>query len=81
MNSAVTNTPIDQRGAGEEEADYRSGGTYHYSDFRDIAHPIRGSARHYPLLAPVEVGRLSRVALRYGARLSREWIALYNRRT
>ena len=39
VNSGITNTPIDQRANCEEEADYRSEGTYNYTDFRDIAHP------------------------------------------
>jgi alpha-amylase len=82
VNSGITNTPIDQRANCEEEADYRSEGTYNYTDFRDIAHPdprVRRDIERYLLQLKSLGYRGWRYDMVHGYHA--RWIALYNRLT
>jgi alpha-amylase len=82
VNSGITNTPIDQRANCEEEADYRSEGTYNYTDFRDIAHPdprVRRDIARYLLQLKSLGYRGWRYDMVHGYHA--RWIALYNRLT
>ena len=80
--SGVTNTPDNQKGNCEEQADYRPEGTYQYPDFRDIAHPdvrVRRDIERY-LLSLKSLGyRGWRYDMVHGYHA--RWIALYNRLT
>ena len=81
-NSGVTDTPQDQRGKCEEQADYRPGGTYSYGDFRDIAHTdprVRRDIVRYLLQLKSLGYRGWRYDMVHGYHA--RWIALYNRLT
>ena len=80
--SGIAGTPINQRGNCEEPETYRSGGTYNYGDFRDIAHTdprVRADIiRH--LLQLRSIGyRGWRYDMVHG--YSAKWIACYNAAT
>jgi len=80
--SGVVGTPINQRGSCEEAEPYRSGGTFNYGDFRDIAHTdprVRADIiRHLLQLRSLGYrGWRYDMVHGYGAR----WIACYNAAT
>jgi alpha-amylase len=80
--SGITTVPVDQRGACEEQTDYRPGGTYAYPSFRDIAHTdarVRIDIERF-LLSLESLGyRGWRFDMVHGYHA--RWIALYNRIT
>src|SRR5689334_8516911 len=78
--SGITNTPDNQKGNCEEQADYRPEGTYQYPDFRDIAHPdsrVRQDIERYLLQLKSLGYRGWRYDMVHGYHA--RWIALYNR--
>jgi len=78
-NSGVTNTPNDQRGNCEEEAEYRPEGTYGYPAFRDIAHTdprVRRDIARYLLQLKSLGYRGWRYDMVHGYHA--RWVALYN---
>jgi alpha-amylase len=81
-NSGVANTPMDERGKCEEQADYRPGTTYSYGDFRDIAHTdprVRRDIVRYLLQLQSAGYRGWRYDMVHGYHA--RWIGLYNRLT
>jgi alpha-amylase len=78
--SGLTNTPADQRGNCEEQADYRPEGTYNYDSFRDVAHTdirVRRDIVRYLLQLKSMGYRGWRYDMVHGYHA--RWIALYNR--
>lgn len=81
-SSGLTNTPLDQRGDCEEQADYRPGGTYNYDSFRDIAHAdvrVRRDIVRYLLQLRSLGYRGWRFDMVHGYHA--KWISLYNQLT
>ena len=77
--SGLADTPADQRGDCEEQADYMSGTTYNYPSFRDIAHTdkrVRDDIARYLLQLQSFGYRGWRFDMVHGYHA--KWIAYYN---
>jgi alpha-amylase len=81
-NSEVFNTPIEQRGAPEENPSYRPSGDYAYDAFRDLDHTnlqVRRDIIRYLLQLKSLGYRGWRYDMVHG--YNAKWIAVYNRAT